>query len=91
MTAEEIEDYFGEGKIETIRGGYTKWEGNYGYHFDDVKWVEYSADKISSITQDVASWLITNNYDDVQAVINSENSGKIFEVMAYFNTTWQQI
>ena len=70
-----IQDYMGEGKIETIQSsdGYT---------------IDYS--KFANIIQQVASWLSTsqNHYGSVQEVIDSGNTTDISTVISKFTTAW---
>ena len=68
-----IQNYMAEGKIETIKT------------YDDYR---INNDSINAIIQNVASWLTTNEYADVQAVINSGNTTDISTVLGKFTTAW---
>lgn len=68
-----VKDYFGDGKIETIK--VTSY-----YNIDDSKF--------DNIIQEVASWLSSNNYDSVQAVMDSNNKDDISIIYAQFSQAW---
>ena len=55
---------------------------------DDYIWT-YNADKINQITSEVATWLVTNDYYDVEAVIEGGNTDDINAVLTIFDQVWE--